>query len=100
MHEHGIRIVVGTLGPFKGFEVTPGTPLGEWTAEKEASRTAVNTFLRASHEFDGVVDFDAVLRDPSNPAALRAAFDSGDHIHPNDVGSQAMANAIPLRLLL
>jgi lysophospholipase L1-like esterase len=59
----------------------------------------VNAFLRNSPDFDGVVDFDSVLRDPNNPAALKAAFDSGDGIHPNDAGSQAMADLIPLGLL-
>jgi lysophospholipase L1-like esterase len=95
VHEHGMRFVVGTLGPFQNFDTADVI----WTPEKEANRTAVNAFLRTSHEFDGVVDFDKVLRDPANPAALSAAFDSGDGIHPNDAGSQAMANAIPLALL-
>ena len=95
VREHGMRVVVGTLGPFQNFD----TPDQIWTPEKEANRNAVNNFLRTSHDFDGVVDFDSVLRDPANPAALRADFDSGDGIHPNDAGSQAMANAIPLNLL-
>jgi len=92
--------VVATLGPYEGFEVTPGTPAGEWTAAKEATRTAVNAYLRSSHEFDGVIDFDAVLRDPANPSRLRAEFDSGDHLHPNDAGNQAMANAVPRRFVI
>lgn len=95
LHEHGIKVVVGTLGPFQNFD----PPDQIWTPEKEANRQAVNSFLRTSPLFDGVVDFDSVLRDPNNPAALKAAFDSGDGIHPNDAGSQAMANLIPLGLL-
>jgi lysophospholipase L1-like esterase len=94
-HEHGLRFIVGTLGPFQNFDTADGI----WTPEKEATRTAVNNFLRTSPAFDGVVDFDSILRDPANPAALSAAFDSGDGIHPNDAGAQAMANAIPLGLL-
>jgi lysophospholipase L1-like esterase len=94
-HEHGLRFVVGTLGPFKNFDTADGI----WTPEKEANRTAVNAFLRTTHEVDGVVDFDQILRDPADPAALNPVFDSGDGIHPNDAGSQAMANAIPLGLL-
>jgi lysophospholipase L1-like esterase len=90
---------VGTIGPFEGFAVTPGVPAGEWTPAKEATRTAVNQFLRSTHEFDGLIDFDAVLRDSAAPSKLRAEFDSGDHIHPNDVGNQAMADAVPLRLV-
>lgn len=99
VRERGIRFVVGTLGPYEGFAVTPGAPAGEWTPEKEATRNAVNDFLRTSGEFDGVIDFDEVLRDPANPSRLRAEFDSGDHIHPNDAGNQAMADAVPLSLL-
>lgn len=99
VRERGIRFVVATLGPYQGFAVTPGAPADEWTPEKEATRNAVNDFLRSSREFAGVVDFDAVLRDPADPSRLRAEFDSGDHIHPNDAGNRAMANAVPLRLL-
>ncbi|HEX4725398.1 MAG TPA: GDSL-type esterase/lipase family protein [Pseudonocardiaceae bacterium] len=95
VHEHGMRFVVGTLGPFQNFDTADGI----WTPAKEATRTAVNTYLRTTHDVDGVVDFDAVLRDPANPAALNSVYDSGDGIHPNDAGSQAMANAIPLGLL-
>jgi lysophospholipase L1-like esterase len=94
-HEHGIRIVVGTLGPFQNFD----TPDQIWTPEKEANRQAVNAYLRTTHDVNGVVDFDSVLRDPNNPAALVAKYDSGDGIHPNDAGSQAMADLIPLGLL-
>ena len=72
-----------------------------WTPEKDATRQAVNTWLRGpgADEFDGVLDFDAVLRDPAQPSRLLPAYDSGDHIHPNDTGNQAMADAVPLRLL-
>ena len=59
-----------------------------------------NEWIRTSGAFDGVIDFDKVVRDPSNPLAINPAFDSGDHLHPNDAGYQAMANAIPLSLLL
>ena len=99
VRERDLRFLVATLGPYQGFSVVPNTPAGEWTPEKEATRVAVNDFLRSSHEFDGVIDFDAVLRDPANPSRLRAEFDSGDHIHPNNAGNQAMADAVPLRLL-
>jgi lysophospholipase L1-like esterase len=99
VRERGLSFVVATLGPFEGFEVTPGTPLGEWTPDKEATRNAVNSFLRTSREFDGLLDFDKLLRDPAHPSKLRAEFDSGDHIHPNDAGNQAMADLVPLRLL-
>jgi lysophospholipase L1-like esterase len=61
-------------------------------------RQAANNWIRNSDEFDGVIDFDRVTRDPSHPARMLPAYDSGDHLHPNDLGMQAMANAIPLQL--
>ncbi|MEV4544814.1 SGNH/GDSL hydrolase family protein [Micromonospora echinaurantiaca] len=90
----GLRSLVATLTPYEGH----GNP-GVWTPEKEATRQAVNAFLRGSGEFDGLLDFDRVLRDPAQPGRLLPAYDSGDHIHPNDAGNQAMADAVPLRLL-
>jgi lysophospholipase L1-like esterase len=56
----------------------------------------VNQWIRTSGEFDRIVDFDAVIRDPAHPTRLKPEFDSGDHIHPNDAGNQAMADAIDL----
>lgn len=90
----GLRSLVATLTPYEGH----GNP-GVWTPEKEATRQAVNAYLRGSDEFDGLLDFDRVLRDPAQPSRLLPAYDSGDHIHPNDAGNQAMADAVPLRLL-
>ncbi|MGN9919972.1 SGNH/GDSL hydrolase family protein [Micromonospora palomenae] len=92
----GLRSLAATLTPYEGH----GNP-GVWTPEKDATRQAVNSWLRGAgaHEFDGVLDFDAVLRDPAQPGRLLPAYDSGDHIHPNDAGNQAMADAVPLRLL-
>lgn len=90
----GLRSLVTTLSPYEGH----GNP-GVWTPEKEATRQAVNAWLRGSDEFDGLLDFDRVLRDPAQPSRLLPAYDSGDHIHPNDAGNQALANAVPLRLL-
>jgi len=96
--ERDIQVIIGTLGPFNGFATAAG-PV--WTAEKEASRNAVNTYLREHrHEFDAVVDFDKLLRDPADPSKLKPEFDSGDHIHPNDAGAKAMADAIPLGLIV
>lgn len=92
----GLTSLVGTLMPYEGH----GNP-GVWTPEKEATRQAVNAWLRGAGaaEFDGVIDFDAVLRDPAHPSRLRPAYDTGDHMHPNDAGAQAMANAVPLHKL-
>ena len=91
-HVRGLRIFGGTLLPFQG--------AGYYTAAGEATREAVNTWIRTSGAFDGVIDFDAVMRDPADPLRLNPAYDSGDHLHPDDAGYQAMADAISLRMLL
>jgi lysophospholipase L1-like esterase len=91
-HARGLRIFGATLLPFQG--------AGYYTPAGEATREAVNTWIRTSGAFDGVVDFDAVMRDPADPLRLNPAYDSGDHLHPNDVGYQAMADAINLQMLL
>jgi lysophospholipase L1-like esterase len=97
VRERGIQVIIGTLGPFNGLAVVGGV----WTPEKEVTRNAVNTYLREHRsEFDAVVDFDKILRDPADPTKVKAAFDSGDHIHPNDAGLKAMADAIPLNLIV
>jgi len=90
-HAAGVRIIGGTLLPDKG--------AGYYSEHAEAIRQAANAWIRTSGEFDGVVDFDKALQDPSNPAALQAGFDSGDHLHPSEAGMQAMANAVDLALL-
>ena len=64
--------------------------------QRESIRLAVNQWIRTSHAFDGVVDFDAALRDPAHPERLQRPFDSGDHIHPSDAGYAAMAEAVPV----
>ena len=45
-----------------------------------------------------MIDFDAAVRDPAARAQLLGAYDSGDRIHPNGAGYQAMANALGLSL--
>jgi lysophospholipase L1-like esterase len=88
-HAAGIRIYGATVTPFGG------SP--DYTPEGEADRQAINAFVR-SGAFDGVVDFDAMLRDPSQPARLRADVESSGHLHPNDRGYAAMGNGIDLSL--
>ncbi|MDB5720777.1 MAG: hypothetical protein JWP15_1395 [Alphaproteobacteria bacterium] len=66
--------------------------------EKDALRKAVNQWIRTSGEPDGIVDFDAATRDPANPDKLLPAFDSGDHLHPNEAGQKAMGDAVDLAL--
>ncbi|HEY2059159.1 MAG TPA: SGNH/GDSL hydrolase family protein [Amycolatopsis sp.] len=90
-HRAGVRIIGGTMLPDKGADY--------YSPPAEAIRQAANAWIRTSGAFDGVVDFDQAMQDPSDPAALRPAFNSGDHLHPNEAGMQAMADAIDLRLL-
>jgi lysophospholipase L1-like esterase len=87
---HGVRIIGATLPPFEG--ALEGTPLeGHYSPAKEATRQAFNHWIRESREFDAIVDFDRLLQDPARPARLAAQYDSGDHLHPNDAGYEAMA---------
>lgn len=98
-HTRGVRIVGATLTPFEG--ALHDTPLRDYfDADKERVRQAVNAWIRDSGEFDAVLDFDAVTRDPSHPARFLPAYDSGDHLHPGDAGYRAMADSIDLRALL
>jgi len=61
-------------------------------------RQEVNSWIRENHVFDGFIDFDIALRDPKNNVRLNPSYDSGDHLHPNDAGQKAMADAINLKL--
>ena len=81
------------MTPLEGFDVP-----GFWSDTKDAVRQEVNKWIRNSGEFDGVIDFDAVLRDPDHPSKVSDRFASKDHGHPNDAGYQAMADAINLAL--
>ncbi|HBF49337.1 MAG TPA: SGNH/GDSL hydrolase family protein, partial [Massilia sp.] len=87
-HAHGITVIGATLPPMAGFVY--------YTAAREAVRLAANSWIRFSGEFDAVADIEAALRDPHDPAHILPLYDSGDHLHPNDAGYQAMANAFPL----
>lgn len=87
-HLQGIRIAGATILPTKG--------LPFYSPRGEAMRTTVNTWIRTSGRFDAVVDFDRAVRDPADPMRLRPDFDPGDHVHPNDAGNRAMADAIDL----
>jgi lysophospholipase L1-like esterase len=83
-HTHGIKVVGATLTPEEGVPTM--------TERGEKIRQTVNEWIRTSGAFDAVVDFDAIIRDPSRPIRMRPEFDPGDHIHPNDAGNQAMAD--------
>lgn len=92
VHQAGARIYGATVLPFEG--------AGYYDAAVEPKRAALNQFIRTSGKFDGVIDFDAVIRDPAHPTRMRAEFDSGDHLHPNDAGYAVMGNAVDLRLFV
>ena len=89
-HAKGIAVFGATLTPFEG--------AAYYSLEKDAVRQAVNNWIRSNDEFDGVIDFDFATRDPMRPSRLLPAYDSGDHLHPNGLGHQAMGNAVPLAL--
>ena len=85
VHAQGLRIYGGTLTPSMGW---PG-----FFATTEAERQAVNRWIRTSGAFDGVIDFDAAVRDRADPSRLAEQYDSGDNLHPSDAGAAAMAGA-------
>ena len=91
-HEAGVTAYGGTILPFKD------DTLGFYSVENERKRQQLNRWIRTGGEYDGVVDFDRAMGDPADPIRLHPAYDSGDHLHPNDVGMAAMAAAVPLGL--
>ena len=90
-HAHGIQVIGCTLTPYEG--------AGYYRPDGERIRAALNSFIRTSGAFDAVVDFEAATRDAANASRLREEFDPGDHLHPNDTGYQAMADAFDLKIL-
>src|SRR6185437_5305970 len=89
-HMHGIKVIGATVMPEEGVWIA--------TERTESIRQRLNQWIRAKGNFDAVVDFDAVVRDPQKPARLRAEFNPGDNIHPNDAGNQAMADAFDVKI--
>jgi lysophospholipase L1-like esterase len=91
-HARGIKVFASTLNPYGG--------AAYYNAEGEQMRQTVNSFFRTSKIFDGVIDFDQVTRDPAHPETFLPAYDSGDHLHPNDAGYKAMGESIDLKLFI
>jgi lysophospholipase L1-like esterase len=91
-HAQGIKVVGATVTPFVGSAFYHPGP------KNEADRQAVNAWIRT--HFDGVIDFDNVVRDPAHPELMLPEFDSGDHLHPSPAGYAAMAEAIPVSLFV
>ncbi|GLA61596.1 hypothetical protein AtubIFM55763_007904 [Aspergillus tubingensis] len=100
LHAAGIKVIGATITPF-------GTPANSSVVqpysdpERERTRQRVNGWIRESGVFDGVVDFDRAVRrdDGAGRDLLKAEFDSGDHLHLNPRGYEAMAGAFPVELL-
>jgi lysophospholipase L1-like esterase len=89
-HTRGVKIFIGTLLSFEGAFY--------FADDKEKLRQQVNAWIRSSKDFDGVIDFEAAVADPTHPTRIRAEFDSGDHLHPNASGYKAMGDSIDLSL--
>jgi lysophospholipase L1-like esterase len=90
-HQAGISFICSTLTPYQGASY--------WNASGESAREAINAYIRGSGSgCDGIIDQDTATHDPSNPTMYLPAYDSGDHLHPNDAGYQAIANAVNLGL--
>ncbi|WP_329244735.1 SGNH/GDSL hydrolase family protein [Streptomyces sp. NBC_01478] len=93
-HQRHLRVVAATITPYKDFT------WGGWSEATEARRQQVNAFVRDSGGiFDDYADFDKAVRDPADPRRLGAAYDSGDHLHPDDAGMKAFADSIDLTTL-
>jgi lysophospholipase L1-like esterase len=90
-HQHGIKVFGATLTPYEGADY--------YSEDGEATRLAVNQWIRTGGAFDGVFDFDAAVRNPSRPSQFREDYHSGDHLHPSAAGYKAMADVIDLTML-
>lgn len=92
-HAQGIRVYGATITPFGG-NASYDDPAGF----REAARQEVNAWIRTSHQFDAVLDFDRAVRDPANPRQINPAYDVGDHLHMNPAGYGVIASAVPASL--
>jgi len=91
-HDREIKVIGATILPYTGSDYYHPGPLSE------ADRQTINQWIRTPGNFDAVIDFDKVTRDPAHPDRLLPAYDSGDHLHPSPAGYRAMGEAIPLSL--
>jgi lysophospholipase L1-like esterase len=94
-HARGVKIWLGTLTPASN-AILDGTISAP---RSEDYREQVNAWIRNQHLADGVIDFDAALRDPSDPAVLNPSYSGPDHLHPNLLGYQVMADTVSLSML-
>ncbi|GIE78208.1 SGNH hydrolase [Actinoplanes philippinensis] len=89
---NGLRVYGGTLLPFAGAARRYDNPANE------AKRQELNHWIRTAGQYDAVIDFDAAVRDLKDPRRMQPRYDSGDGLHPNDLGTAALAAAVPLEL--
>lgn len=89
-HAHHIKVIGATILPYKGAIY--------YTPEGEVMRQTVNAFIRTGGLFDAVIDFESAMADPADKQRLRPDFEPGDHLHPNDAGYRAMAQAVPVEI--
>jgi lysophospholipase L1-like esterase len=87
---HGAKAYAATIAPYGGSDM--------YTPEGDKAREQVNSWIRTSGAFDGVLDFDAVWRDPADPSRIRGDLHMGDNLHGNDAGYAALAESIDLSL--
>lgn len=89
-HAQGIRVYGATITPFGGND-----PYDDPSGFREAARQEVNAWIRTSHQFDAVLDFDRAIRDPANPRQINPVYDVGDHLHLNPAGYGVLASTVP-----
>ena len=89
-HARGLKVIGATITPYGG--------AAYYSEEGDAVRQAINTWIRTGKEVDGVIDFDAAIRDPAKPTQIKDGFHAGDHLHGSDAGYSAMSAAIDLKL--
>ncbi|MGP3913469.1 SGNH/GDSL hydrolase family protein [Nonomuraea sp. 10N515B] len=87
-----LAVYGATLTPFGGNSYDDAQGL------RDATRQAVNDWIRTSGRFDAVIDFDRAVRDPADPRRLLTSYDVGDGLHLSPAGYQALAHAVPARL--
>jgi lysophospholipase L1-like esterase len=82
---------MATITPFKGF--------GYYSQDHEMARQMVNAWIRGTAEVDVVLDFDRLLCDPQDAAALRPDY-AFDPLHPNPAAYAVMAKLAAEQLSL
>jgi lysophospholipase L1-like esterase len=94
-HAAGKKIWLATITPAAN-AIIDGVLLAP---RSEMYREQINAWIRSQQLADGVIDFDAALRDPAHPSQLLPAYSGPDHLHPNAMGYQKMAQTVPLTAL-